>query len=47
MKYAVLAGRVMHNVWSVSDPMALEIGKAMFMKNITMRLAAVDAVRVL
>jgi putative oxidoreductase len=27
---------VMHNFWSVSDPMALQIEKAMFMKNITM-----------
>ena len=27
---------VMHNFWSVSDPMALQVEKAMFMKNITM-----------
>jgi len=27
---------VMHNFWSVSDPIALQIEKAMFMKNITM-----------
>ena len=27
---------VMHDFWSVSDPMALQIEKAMFMKNVTM-----------
>jgi putative oxidoreductase len=27
---------VMHNFWSVSDPMTLQIEKAMFMKNVTM-----------
>ena len=27
---------MMHNFWSVSDPMALQIEKAMFLKNVTM-----------
>jgi len=27
---------MMHNFWSVSDPMTLQIERAMFMKNITM-----------
>src|SRR5258706_9386808 len=27
---------VMHNFWSVSDPMTLQIQKAMFMKNVAM-----------
>jgi uncharacterized membrane protein YphA (DoxX/SURF4 family) len=27
---------VMHNFWSVSDPMTLQIQKAMFMKNLAM-----------
>ena len=27
---------MMHNFWSVSDPMALQIEKAMFLKNLTM-----------
>ena len=27
---------VMHNFWSVSDPMAVQVEKAMFMKNITL-----------
>jgi putative oxidoreductase len=27
---------MMHNFWSVSDPMALQVEKAMFLKNVTM-----------
>ena len=27
---------MMHNFWSVSDPMTLQVEKAMFMKNVTM-----------
>jgi putative oxidoreductase len=27
---------VMHNFWSISDPMTLQIQKAMFMKNLAM-----------
>jgi putative oxidoreductase len=27
---------VMHNFWSLSDPVALQVQKAMFMKNVTM-----------
>ena len=31
---------MMHNFWSVSDPMALQIERAMFLKNVTMLGAA-------
>jgi putative oxidoreductase len=31
---------MMHNFWAVSDPMALQVEKAMFLKNVTMLGAA-------
>jgi putative oxidoreductase len=36
MIFLVPVTLVMHNFWSVSDPMTLQIQKAMFMKNLAM-----------